>query len=153
MHLLWATGRKHFEGVDAALSALEHPAWVHALPYLEDMPGALAASDIALSRAGAMTIAELLNEGLPSILVPLPTSAEDHQMYNARALEAAGAARVVPEAELTAARLATELQGATSGAERLASMRAAAQERARPEATSTIAHDVATFLPPLGRAA
>jgi len=153
MHLLWATGRKHFDAVDAALSALERPDWVHALPYVEDMPGAMAASDIALCRAGAMTIAELLNEGLPSILVPLPTSAEDHQMYNARALEAAGAARVVPESELTPARLAVELKSASSGTELLASMRAAARERARPEATSVIARDVATFLPPLRRAA
>lgn len=153
LHLLWSTGRAHFEGVEAALVAAGAPEWVHALPYVEDMPGALAAADLALSRAGAMTTAELLNQGLPSILVPLPTAAEDHQTQNARALEQAGAARLLPEAELTAERLAREIATLAADPERLREMRTRALERARPHATREIATDVASLLPPTRRAA
>lgn len=153
LHLLWSTGRRHFDGVSAALAAAGDPAWVHALPYVEDMPRALAAADFALSRAGAMTIAELLNEGLPAVLVPLPTAAEDHQTFNARALEDVGAARVLPEAELDAARLADELASIAADTSALEQMRSAARSRARPDATRAIASDVATFLPPVRRAA
>lgn len=153
LHLLWATGRKHFDSVDAALAAVGRPEWVHALPYVDEMPAALAAADVALSRAGAMTTAELLNEGLPALLVPLPTAAENHQMLNARALEAVGAARVLPEPELTPGRLAQEIERMASRPDELAAMRARALGRARPDATEAIARDVATFLPPARRAA
>lgn len=153
LHFLWSTGRKHFPGVRGALDGVGAPEWVHALPYVEDMPGALAAADLAVSRAGAMTTAELMNQGLPALLVPLPTAAEDHQTHNARALEAAGAARVVPQAELTPARLAAELTAMTTDAEALERMSARAAERAHPEATGRIAGDIATFLPPVRRAA
>ncbi len=153
LHLLWSTGRGHYDEVHEAMEAVDAPEWVHALPYVDDMPRALAAADFALSRAGAMTIAELLNQGLPAVLVPLPTSAEGHQMYNARALEEAGAARVLPEAELTPARLADEISAVASDSDVLDRMRDAAGDRARPRATSDIASDVATILPPQRRAA
>jgi UDP-N-acetylglucosamine--N-acetylmuramyl-(pentapeptide) pyrophosphoryl-undecaprenol N-acetylglucosamine transferase len=100
-----------------------------------------------------MTIAELLNEGLPAILVPLPTSAEDHQAYNARALEEAGAARLLPQSEMSAERLAREIASMSTDEDVLGRMRAVARGRARPDATATIADDVATFLPPVRKAA
>lgn len=153
LHVLWATGRKHFDAVRTELDGAGSPEWVHALPYLDDMPSALAAADFALCRAGAMTTAELLNQGLPAILVPLPSAAEDHQMHNARALEEAGAARVIPESDMTAARLGDELAALAGDPGRITAMGAKALERARPEATRTIASDIATLLPPLARAA
>ncbi|MBT8488295.1 MAG: UDP-N-acetylglucosamine--N-acetylmuramyl-(pentapeptide) pyrophosphoryl-undecaprenol N-acetylglucosamine transferase, partial [Gemmatimonadetes bacterium] len=97
--------------------------------------------------AGAMTTEEFLNQGLPAVLVPLPTAAENHQMFNARALEAAGTARVLPESELTPARLAAEVRALASDPDGLAGMRSRALARARPGATRKIAEDVATFLP------
>ncbi|MEM7417070.1 MAG: undecaprenyldiphospho-muramoylpentapeptide beta-N-acetylglucosaminyltransferase [Gemmatimonadota bacterium] len=153
LHVLWATGRKHFDSVRAELDGAGDPEWVHALPYLDDMPSALAAADFALCRAGAMTTAELLNQGLPAILVPLPTAAENHQMHNARALEVAGAAGVIPEADMTAARLGEALNALAGDPARVAAMGERALERARPEATRTIASDLAALLPPLRRAA
>lgn len=153
LHLLWATGRSHFDGVRARLDTMGELSWVHALPYLDDMPSALASADLALCRAGAMTTAELLNEGLPAILVPLPTAAEDHQTYNARALEAAGVARVLPESEMTGLRLAHEVESLVSDAELLGQMAERALSRARPDATRAIASDLATLLPPRRRAA
>lgn len=153
MHLLWATGRRHFDDVEAALRATGMPTWVHAVSYLEDVPGALVAADLAVSRAGAMTTAEFVNQGLPAILVPLPTAAANHQMHNARALEAAGSARVVCENELTPGLLAEQLSMLLTSPELLAEMRSRALERARPNATSEIALDIATWLGPARRSA
>lgn len=153
LHLLWATGRQHLEGVAEALQAAGAPGWVHALPYIEDVPGALVAADFALCRAGAITMAELLNQGVPAILVPLPTAAANHQMHNARALEAAGAATVLPEDELTDDRLARALSELAVRRDLRADMSARALERARPHATVTIAADVAKLLRPRRSAA
>ena len=94
-----------------------------------------------------------MNQGLPAVLVPLPTAAEDHQTHNARALEAAGAARVVPQDELSPARLAAELASMTADTNALQAMSERASERAHPRATEEIAGDVATLLPPTRRAA
>lgn len=145
LHLLWATGPKHFENVDAAVAGAGAPSWVHTLPYIEDMPAALAAADFAVGRAGAMTIAEFLNQGLPALLIPLPSAAEDHQLLNARALEAAGAARVLPEAELDASTLERELTVLADRSTRH-SMAEQAARRALPDATERVAGDIASFL-------
>lgn len=147
VHFLWATGPGHHAGVAAELAGTP-PASIHARAYLEDMPAALAAADVALSRAGAMATAELLNQGLPAVLVPLPTAAEDHQMHNARALADAGAALLLPQDELSAAKLATLLAELADDTDALEAMRAAALARARPDARTGIAADIATLLPP-----
>jgi UDP-N-acetylglucosamine--N-acetylmuramyl-(pentapeptide) pyrophosphoryl-undecaprenol N-acetylglucosamine transferase len=148
LHVLWATGPKHHEGVRRRLDDLGAPATLHVVSYLDDMPAALAAADVALCRAGAMFTAELLSQGLPAVLVPLPTSAEGHQMHNARALEAAGAAIVVPQDELTPAVLVDRLAVLQRDAGLRAAMRTAALGRARPAARTEIAAAVAELLPP-----
>jgi UDP-N-acetylglucosamine--N-acetylmuramyl-(pentapeptide) pyrophosphoryl-undecaprenol N-acetylglucosamine transferase len=146
LELLWSTGPKHIDSVSALLTECASPAWVHAVPYIDDMPRALAAADLAVCRAGAMSTAELLNQGLPSILVPYPYAAAGHQMHNARSLERAGVAVVAPESELTGATLWAELEALLAGSKRLDAMRAAAAKLARPDAARDIAADVATFL-------
>jgi UDP-N-acetylglucosamine--N-acetylmuramyl-(pentapeptide) pyrophosphoryl-undecaprenol N-acetylglucosamine transferase len=78
----------------------EGPSLARFLPFCDRMAEAYAAGDLAVSRAGAGTLAELAACRLPAVLVPLPTAADDHQSANARAAAAAGAARVCPEAEL-----------------------------------------------------
>ncbi len=141
VHVLWVTGPKHFDAVVAELGP-ERASWAHVIPYAEDMPAAMAAADLAVSRSGAMTTAELLNAGLPSILVPLPTAAANHQAHNAEALAAAGAAMVAPEASLSADGLWAEILRLAGDPEALAQMRAAALRRARPDAAREIAADV-----------
>jgi UDP-N-acetylglucosamine--N-acetylmuramyl-(pentapeptide) pyrophosphoryl-undecaprenol N-acetylglucosamine transferase len=74
--------------------------------FIDDMASAYVWADVILCRAGASTIAEISAIGLPSILVPFPHSADDHQGENARILERAGAAKVIYQSELTAAGLA-----------------------------------------------
>lgn len=145
--LLWSTGPRHHAEVADALESLGALIWVHAVPYIHDMPSALTAADVAVSRAGAMATAELLNHGLPSILVPLPTAAADHQARNADALSAAGAALVVPEDGLTGSALWSRVTALVSDGELLARMGAAARERARPGAAADIAADIARLLP------
>ena len=146
LRLLWSTGSKLHDGVARQLAHLGDPAWVHALPYIEDMPAALAAADLAVSRSGAMTTAELLNQGLPAVLVPLPSAAQDHQAHNALALEEAGAAVVAPQAGLTGDRLWAEVIRLVEDDASLANMREVALSRARPHAASEIAADVDRLL-------
>jgi UDP-N-acetylglucosamine--N-acetylmuramyl-(pentapeptide) pyrophosphoryl-undecaprenol N-acetylglucosamine transferase len=152
LHILWSTGPKHFDAVRGLLSESTSPGWVHAVPYLDDMPVALAAADLAVGRAGAMSTAELLNAGLPAILVPFPYAAADHQMHNARSLERAGVAVVAPESELTGAALWAEIERLVGQPGLLSEMRAAALGLARPDAAREIAADVATFLSAPGAA-
>jgi UDP-N-acetylglucosamine--N-acetylmuramyl-(pentapeptide) pyrophosphoryl-undecaprenol N-acetylglucosamine transferase len=137
--LLWATGPAHIEEVERRLAALEIGDWVRAVGYIETMPRALAAVDLALSRAGAMATAELLAWGLPALLVPLPTAAADHQAHNARSLAEAGAAVLLPEPELSPERLWSELIGLARDDERRRLISERALERARPNAAAEIA--------------
>ncbi len=146
LQLLWSAGSKHHDVVAARLARLGDPPWVHVLPYIEDMPSALAAADLAVTRSGAMTTSELLNQGLPAVLVPLPTATANHQAHNAMALAQAGAAVVVSQAHLTGELLWAEVVRLAEDEATLADMRAGALSRARPDAASEIAADVERLL-------
>jgi UDP-N-acetylglucosamine--N-acetylmuramyl-(pentapeptide) pyrophosphoryl-undecaprenol N-acetylglucosamine transferase len=100
------------------------------------------AADLAVARAGAMSIAELCAWGVPQLLVPLPTAAQDHQSHNARATAAVGAAIHVPQAQLTVDLLDTTVRTLQSEPARLGSMRTAAVSRARPGAADAIARHI-----------
>jgi UDP-N-acetylglucosamine--N-acetylmuramyl-(pentapeptide) pyrophosphoryl-undecaprenol N-acetylglucosamine transferase len=137
LQVIWATGRANYEPF-----AKHESARVRVRPYLSPITDAYAASDLALTRAGAMTIAELCAWGVPPILVPLPTAAADHQSANARALAAAGAARNVPQAELTVDRLDGEVRTLLAQPDALRGLSAAAATRGRPDAAAAIARRV-----------
>ena len=140
--ILWATGPSHFESIGARLARLDVGGWVHATGYIEDMPRALCAADLALSRAGAMATAEMLAWGVPMVLVPLPTAAADHQTHNARALEEAGVAVCLVEASLDPAGLWREVVSLAGDASRRATMAVRAHERAKPDAARAIAREL-----------
>lgn len=137
--ILWATGPGQFDGVQKRLGEMGHPAWVKVLAYIQDMPGALASADFAISRAGAMSLAELSAWRIPSILVPLPTAAANHQHHNAVALADAGAALMVVEAELGQGRLWTDMMALARDDARRAEVAAKAKDRGRPDAADCIA--------------
>ncbi|HUH12477.1 MAG TPA: undecaprenyldiphospho-muramoylpentapeptide beta-N-acetylglucosaminyltransferase [Longimicrobiales bacterium] len=143
--LLWATGPAHEEAMRARLAPLGL-GWVHVRGYIDDMPRALAAADVAVSRAGAIMTAELLAWGIPALLVPLPTAAADHQTHNAHALDDAGAAVMLPQSGLTGARLWTELVGLMGDDARRAAMAGRARERGRPDAARAIAREMLALL-------
>ncbi|MCL2393199.1 MAG: undecaprenyldiphospho-muramoylpentapeptide beta-N-acetylglucosaminyltransferase [Acidimicrobiaceae bacterium] len=97
------------------------------------------AADVAVHRAGASTVAELTAAGVPSILIPLPGAPGDHQTANAARLAEAGAAVVVPDADLDADRLALELDRLLGDEPRLSAMGDAAHALARPRAAAEVA--------------
>jgi UDP-N-acetylglucosamine--N-acetylmuramyl-(pentapeptide) pyrophosphoryl-undecaprenol N-acetylglucosamine transferase len=149
--LLWATGPEHYGRIHQELDALGSPPWVRILPYIQDMPGALAASDLAVSRAGAMTTAELLAWGVPAVLVPLPSAAADHQTRNAESLVEAGTALHLPERDLSGPVLWRALEPLLTDPGTLAAMRASALAASRPQATTEIAEALAELLPSADR--
>ena len=104
MHL---TGARDLEKVRAAYQAGNVPAWVRA--FFDDMGTALAAADVAVSRAGASSLAELAARGLPAVLIPYPTAADNHQYFNALAFAQSGAARLLPQQAATPGQLAREI--------------------------------------------
>jgi UDP-N-acetylglucosamine--N-acetylmuramyl-(pentapeptide) pyrophosphoryl-undecaprenol N-acetylglucosamine transferase len=140
--ILWSTGPAHHEAIQARLDAAGVTEWVHALAYIDWMPGALAAADLALSRAGAMGTAELAAWGVPSILIPLRTAAADHQRHNAQALERIGAAVCMLEADLTPERLWDVVLALVGDPERRLAMAEFAKDRARPDAATAIAREL-----------
>ena len=110
---------------------------VHA--FIEDMPEALAQADLVVSRAGATAVAELAAAGRAALLIPFPAAADQHQLANARALEPAGAARVLLQSELTPERLMGEIHEISAQPVRLIQMEQAAKSLARPDAAGRIA--------------
>ena len=106
--------------------------------YEDRMDLLLAASDLALTRAGG-GVAELAAVGLPAILVPLPIATRDHQTANAQALAEVGAAIVVPDAECTTQRVVDEVDGLAADPDRLAAMAEAMRGAAHPDAAQRVA--------------
>lgn len=98
--LIWATGRRY-----AGDYSGQAPAGVLRVPYIDDVPTALAASDVAVTRSGAITVAELSASCLPAVLVPSPYVSDDHQIRNAEQAKLAGGAVVLTEEEILAGRL------------------------------------------------
>jgi UDP-N-acetylglucosamine--N-acetylmuramyl-(pentapeptide) pyrophosphoryl-undecaprenol N-acetylglucosamine transferase len=103
-------------------------------PFIDDMPGAFADADLVICRSGAGAVAELAAAGKPAILVPFPYAAHQHQLRNAQAFAAAGAAKVVLDHEMTGENLFQETQLLASEAGLLEKMGQAARSLARPEA-------------------
>ena len=93
------------------------------LGFCDAMPAAYAASDLVISRSGGASLTELAFLGLPSVLIPYPHAADDHQTENANCFEAAGAAVLARQKNLTGAKLAELVGGLLGSAERLHSMR------------------------------
>ena len=140
LFVIWGTGQASYD----RYSKYESPR-VRVRPYLAPIQNAYAAADLALTRAGALTVAELCSWGIPSLLVPLPTAAADHQRANARALEAAGAARMLEQSTLSAATLGRAIAGLLGAPNKLATMAESAASRGRPDAAERIARWVLTI--------
>lgn len=109
------------------------------VPFIEDMAEAYGWAELAVCRAGALTVAELAAVGLPAVLVPFPHAVDDHQTGNARALVEAEAAVLLPESSLDAGTLADALARLMEDRQRLRAMAEAARRFARPEAAAAVA--------------
>jgi UDP-N-acetylglucosamine--N-acetylmuramyl-(pentapeptide) pyrophosphoryl-undecaprenol N-acetylglucosamine transferase len=128
-------GEKRIEALRAAYARAGVAA--ECVAFIADMAAQYAQADVVVCRGGAITVAELAAVGVASIIVPLPGAIADEQSANARFLVAAGAAQMIPQAELTAERLATEL--ASLARERLLAMAVAARKVGRTDAADRVA--------------
>lgn len=137
-------GDRDYEWVMSALAQADANPRYQAHAFLDDLPLALAAADAVVARAGG-SVAEILARGVPSLLVPYPYAAGDHQAKNARRVADAGAALVVPDAELDGPKVA-EAVGELLKPEVNARMRRAAGALAVPDATVRIADVVVELL-------
>lgn len=134
--VLLLAGRDHAEDVAASASGL---AGVRVLGYLDRMELAYAAADLVVARSGAMTCAEVTACGLPAVLVPYPYATDDHQLANARALEAAGAATVVLDERLDATTFSERVGRLLADPDQRDAMAASARAWARTDATISLA--------------
>ncbi|MCS6797742.1 MAG: undecaprenyldiphospho-muramoylpentapeptide beta-N-acetylglucosaminyltransferase [Myxococcota bacterium] len=114
--------------------------------YVDDVAALYATAAVVVARAGATTIAELCAVGRPAVYVPYPHAAGDHQLHNARALEAAGAALCLPETGLDAARLAERLGALLDDPARRRAMAEAARRLGRPQAAADVVDDLVGWL-------
>ena len=135
LQLLWQTGTNDYQKIITAVGERDN---VKILPFLSDMAGAYSSADIAVCRAGALTIAELAAVGLPSILIPLPHAAEKHQDYNAKLMADAGAAVVVNQADLPSGKLEKTVFGLLSDDLKLKEMSEAGKAVAHEDAALKI---------------
>jgi UDP-N-acetylglucosamine--N-acetylmuramyl-(pentapeptide) pyrophosphoryl-undecaprenol N-acetylglucosamine transferase len=136
LDLTHQTGERDVELVRRGYADAGLPARVE--PFLYAMDREMKQADLVVSRAGATSIAELTAAGRASILVPLPTAADDHQRKNAEVLAQAGAAEMIEQKDLTGAILADRLMALAADHERREAMAAAARKLARPDAAKVI---------------
>ncbi|MCX7603586.1 MAG: undecaprenyldiphospho-muramoylpentapeptide beta-N-acetylglucosaminyltransferase [Bryobacteraceae bacterium] len=134
-------GEAEAEALDRELAASGVPG--RAVAFLDDMPAAYAQAHLVVSRAGAGAVAELAAAGMPSILVPFPHAADNHQFHNAEAMRRAGAAVLLEEARLSGQALYEEAARLASSPGELERMSRAARALARPGAARRAAEALA----------
>jgi UDP-N-acetylglucosamine--N-acetylmuramyl-(pentapeptide) pyrophosphoryl-undecaprenol N-acetylglucosamine transferase len=142
---LHLTGANDAEKVRAAYANAGLTAVVH--PFFARMEQALGAADAAVARSGASSMAEFAATRLPCVLVPLPTAADNHQFFNARAFETAGAARMLEQASATPERLLEHLRALVSDPAARGAMQAALGQLHAPTAAANIAAQILASLP------
>ena len=144
VQFLWQTGKIYYQAIREELE--NKPAGnVHLLEFIQRMDLAFSAADLVISRAGAGTISELCVVGLPSILVPSPNVAEDHQTANARALADRGAAVLIRDAEVND-KLVEEALILVKDRQRLDTLSQKIKEMGTPDATKDIVEVIVSLL-------
>lgn len=118
----------------------------HVAPFCHQMGAAYSAADIAIARSGAASLAEIAHYALPSILIPYPYAAEDHQQFNAEIFARAGAATLLKEADTTGERLATLVRELTGNPEALATASAACRRLAPEDAAAKVADTILGYI-------
>jgi UDP-N-acetylglucosamine--N-acetylmuramyl-(pentapeptide) pyrophosphoryl-undecaprenol N-acetylglucosamine transferase len=140
--VLWVTGRGTYD----EFARYHRPPDVQVVDFLDPMADGYAVTNLVVSRAGMLTVAELCAWGLPSILIPLPTAAADHQAHNARVLAEAGAAVLLTQEELSPERLAEAIAGLLANESARSNMAERARARGRPHAASEIVSNLLTLV-------
>lgn len=144
VHVIHQTGTKDASRVATHYDQKGISATVR--PFFHDMPRLQKRADLIICRAGAGTLSELTALGKPSILVPYPHAADDHQRYNAKALEKKGAAKMIADQDLTPASLAAAVDDCRFTSEKLQNMARAAHRLGMPRASETVARELITLI-------
>lgn len=136
VQIIHQTGMKLFDEAMAQVpEAYRHHMAYAPMAYFKEMWHVLAVSDLALCRAGSLSLSEMFVAGLPTVLVPYPFAASDHQRKNAQAAVRTGSAVVIEDAECDASTLVHQLEALLAEPETLARMRQASLAQAHPDAT------------------
>ena len=148
IQLLHVTGNRHHEGFIDKLkdTGFNDNKNVRIEPYFHQMPLALNAADIVITSGGAITLAEVSAVGAPSILIPKAYTAENHQEYNARAFESAGASTMILEKDLNGKILAEKLLMILRDREILERMANCSRSLGKPDASDKIVQEILVFL-------
>lgn len=115
---------------------------IQIVPYIHNMPAALASADLVVGRAGASTLAEIAARGLPAILIPFPHAAANHQEKNARVFEKAGAAKVLLDGDVNGQSLGDLIFHLLDNPSLLRSMAKASKSLGKVDATETIVNEI-----------
>lgn len=145
IRIIHSTGAAEYERVCHSLGVKpgeEYSKSSAIVPYLYDMPKVMTAVDLAVFRAGAVGLAELAACGIPSILIPYPYAAEDHQTYNARAFVSRGAAKMIVDKVLSGKELIGEIEYLKSHRDKLLIMQESSKKIGKPDAAEHIARMV-----------
>jgi UDP-N-acetylglucosamine--N-acetylmuramyl-(pentapeptide) pyrophosphoryl-undecaprenol N-acetylglucosamine transferase len=137
LKFLHQTGSKEYNGVQSAYALYRANAQV--VPFFDEMPQAFAEADLVICRSGASAVGELAAAGKASILIPYPFSADDHQVRNAEAMQAAGGARLVLDSDWNGPRMVEEIERLLDSPATLEQMEQAARTLARPGAAALAA--------------
>lgn len=138
-NLIWATGMKHYENIMSKIK-VKLPPEIKVEPYIYNMAEVLASADLVVCRGGAITISELCALGMPSVIIPSPYVAENHQEHNARALERNGASVVILESQLNSELLYGQILKLISNKDLRDKMAQSARKMGRRNASSDIYH-------------
>lgn len=136
LHITHQTGEADYEKIREGYEKAGWSEHGEVRCYIDDMVAAFTGADLIICRAGATTTAELIAAGRAALMIPFPFAADDHQRHNAEELQAAGAARMILQQELTGERLGQEIDALVSAPERITQMEQASRRLARGDAAS-----------------
>ncbi|CEO27246.1 undecaprenyldiphospho-muramoylpentapeptide beta-N-acetylglucosaminyltransferase [Paraclostridium sordellii] len=139
---IYATGKNFYDGFISDINDLDLKPYQKVVPYLEDMATALAACDIVIGSAGAISLAEITALGKPSIIIPKAYTAENHQEYNAKSVESKGAGIAILEKNLTPETLNETVYKLLGDRDLLLDMSNASKEIGKPEAIDIIYKEI-----------
>lgn len=148
IHILHITGESDYHETLKCLkdSGIYQKENIDIRPYMHDIKYALAAADLIVGRAGASFISEILGKGIPSILIPYPFAAENHQYWNAMSLVKAGAAEIINDKDLTGEVLLQSILGIMQSEAKTETMHKAALSQAKTNALELIIAEILKLL-------
>ncbi len=144
--IIWATGNKQYETIKDTLTQsginIENIENARILPYIYNMEEIMNVSNVIVARSGAMTISEISNLGKPSVLIPLPSVSQNHQLYNAKVLEKVGAAQIILNDELTKQNLNDAINSIVVDSDKMKTMGEKALKEAAYDAQEKIYNEI-----------